>query len=62
VIYRLCGVDPTQQMGWQKYATALLVFNSLGALVLYALQRSQLAGTGTYRRTPYALGRVTWLN
>jgi acyl carrier protein len=25
-------------------------------------QCSQLAGTGTYRRTPYALGRVTWLN
>ena len=42
LIYRLCGVDPAVEMGWKKYAIALLVFNGLGALALYALQRLQL--------------------
>ena len=41
-IYRLCGVDPAAEMGWKKYAIALLVFNGLGALAVYALQRLQL--------------------
>ncbi len=41
LIYRLCGVDPAQEMGWKKYAIALLVFNALGALCVYALQRLQ---------------------
>ena len=40
-IYRLCGVDPASEMGWKHYAVALLVFNSLGALLVYALQRLQ---------------------
>jgi K+-transporting ATPase ATPase A chain len=41
-IYRLCGIDPTEQMGWKKYAIALLLFNVLGALAVYALQRLQV--------------------
>jgi potassium-transporting ATPase potassium-binding subunit len=41
LVYRLCGVDPQQDMSWQRYAIALLLFNVLGALVLYALQRLQ---------------------
>jgi K+-transporting ATPase ATPase A chain len=41
VIYRLCGVDPEAQMGWKKYALALIVFNLLGGLTVYALQRLQ---------------------
>jgi K+-transporting ATPase ATPase A chain len=40
-IYRLCGVDPTHEMGWQSYAAGLLLFNALGGLALYALQRCQ---------------------
>jgi K+-transporting ATPase ATPase A chain len=42
LIYKLCGVDPTSQMGWKKYAVALIVFNALGALAVYALQRLQV--------------------
>ena len=42
LIYRLCGVDPAAEMGWKKYAIALIVFNGLGALAVYALQRLQL--------------------
>jgi potassium-transporting ATPase potassium-binding subunit len=39
--YRLAGVDPAVSMGWKQYALALLVFNLLGVVVLYALQRLQ---------------------
>ena len=42
LIYRLCGVDPGVETGWKKYAIALLLFNGLGALAVYALQRVQL--------------------
>jgi K+-transporting ATPase ATPase A chain len=42
LIYRWCGVDPAAEMGWKKYAIALLLFNALGALAVYALQRLQL--------------------
>jgi K+-transporting ATPase ATPase A chain len=41
LIYRLCGIDPEAEMGWRHYAIALLVFNTLGALLVYALQRVQ---------------------
>lgn len=41
LIYRLCGVDPGAEMGWKVYAIALLVFNALGALLVYGLQRLQ---------------------
>jgi potassium-transporting ATPase potassium-binding subunit len=41
LIYRLCGVDPGAEMGWKLYAIALLVFNALGALLVYGLQRLQ---------------------
>ncbi len=41
-IYRLCGIDASVEMGWKQYAIALLMFNALGALAVYALQRAQL--------------------
>ena len=41
LIYRLCGVRAADEMGWKTYAVAFLVFNLLGALVVYALQRLQ---------------------
>jgi len=40
-IYRLGGVDPAQESGWKPYAANLLLFNALGALALYGLQRLQ---------------------
>jgi K+-transporting ATPase ATPase A chain len=39
--YRSAGVDPNSEMSWKSYAAALLVFNSLGILFLYLLQRVQ---------------------
>jgi K+-transporting ATPase ATPase A chain len=41
-IYRLCGVEPSREMGWKEYAAGLVMFNTLGALALYLLQRCQL--------------------
>ena len=41
LIYRFCAIDPAVEMSWKRYAAALLVFNVLGALLLYGLQRLQ---------------------
>jgi potassium-transporting ATPase potassium-binding subunit len=41
LIYRLCGIDPGAEMGWRHYTIALLVFNALGAIIVYGLQRLQ---------------------
>ncbi|MGB5062863.1 MAG: potassium-transporting ATPase subunit KdpA, partial [Candidatus Competibacter sp.] len=41
VIYRLCGIRKDEEMGWLHYALALLLFNGLGVLAVYALQRLQ---------------------
>ena len=42
LIYRLGGIDPGAEMGWKRYMIGLLLFNALGVLALYALQRVQL--------------------
>ena len=42
LLYRVAGVDPAAEMGWKRYMIALLLFNALGALALYAIQRLQL--------------------
>jgi K+-transporting ATPase ATPase A chain len=42
LIYRLCGVDASKEMGWIEYTVALLVFNLLGGLAVYGLQRLQV--------------------
>ena len=41
LVYRLAGVDPAQEMNWKTYAVAMLLFNLLGLLVVYFLQRVQ---------------------
>ena len=40
-IYRLAGVKPTDEMTWQTYAAAVLLFSLCGLLAVYALQRLQ---------------------
>ena len=42
VIYRLCGIRKDEEMNWLNYAIAILLFNGLGVLAVYALQRFQL--------------------
>jgi K+-transporting ATPase ATPase A chain len=41
-LYRICGIDVTAEMDWLRYALAVLLFNGLGVLAVYALQRLQL--------------------
>jgi len=41
LLYKLAGVKPEQDGGWKAYAIALLSFNALGALFVYAVQRLQ---------------------
>ncbi|RQO36491.1 potassium-transporting ATPase subunit KdpA [Herminiimonas sp. KBW02] len=40
-LYRLAGSNAQTEMSWKAYAIALLVFNVLGTLFVYAVQRLQ---------------------
>jgi K+-transporting ATPase ATPase A chain len=40
-LYKLAGTRPEQSMHWLRYALALLAFNAIGAIFVYALQRLQ---------------------
>ena len=41
LLYRLGGVGPLRDQSWRQYAAAMLVFNAVGLVVLYAMQRLQ---------------------
>jgi K+-transporting ATPase ATPase A chain len=41
-VFRVCGVQRDEDMGWLKYALAVLLFNAIGLLAVYALQRLQV--------------------
>ena len=40
-VLRVCGASPEREQGWRDYAVALLAFNIVGVIVVYALQRLQ---------------------
>jgi len=40
-IYRVCGIKSEDGMTWKKYAVCVMLFNILGLIVVYALQRLQ---------------------
>ena len=40
-LLRLAGVDAMQEQGWLRYALGLLLFNAIGVVAVYALQRLQ---------------------
>jgi potassium-transporting ATPase potassium-binding subunit len=54
-IYRLIGVRPDAETGWKTYATAMLVFNFVGLLTVYLLQRLQ----GLLPLNPQGFGAVS---
>ena len=54
-IYRLSGVKPDEDMNWKTYAIAVMLFNVLGLLAVYALQRLQ----AFLPLNPQGLGAVT---
>src|SRR5262249_3584845 len=55
LIYRLCGVRAEEEMGWQTYTIAMLLFNLVGFLAVYVLQRLQ----GGLPVNPQGFGAVT---
>ncbi|WP_298438680.1 potassium-transporting ATPase subunit KdpA [Ottowia sp.] len=54
-LWRLAGVKPEKESGWLRYTMGLLVFNGLGVLAVYALQRLQ----HVLPLNPQAMGAVT---
>lgn len=40
--YRFCAINPQEEMHWQKYLSAMLIFNLLGLFVVYLIQRLQM--------------------
>jgi len=53
--YRLGGIHPGEEMGWRTYALAMLLFNLLGLLTVYAVQRLQ----GVLPLNPQGMGAVS---
>jgi len=41
LVYRVCRIDPKEEMTWTTYAKAMLIFNLLGFAAVYVLQRTQ---------------------
>jgi len=54
-LYRAAGVQPTQEMGWKTYAAAMLLFNFVGLLAVYLIQRLQ----GVLPLNPQGLAAVS---
>ncbi|HXJ79129.1 MAG TPA: potassium-transporting ATPase subunit KdpA [Candidatus Methylomirabilis sp.] len=55
LVYRLCGVKPDEEMGWRVYAVSMLLFNFVGMLAVYLLQRVQ----GGLPLNPQGFGAVS---
>jgi potassium-transporting ATPase potassium-binding subunit len=55
-LYRLCGIDETEEMSWKGYSKAFLIFNAIGLVVLFLLQMAQ----GRLPLNPQHLGAVRW--
>jgi potassium-transporting ATPase potassium-binding subunit len=55
LLYRLCGVRPDDEMGGKAYTLAMLLFNLVGFLAVYLLQRLQ----GVLPLNPQGIGAVS---
>lgn len=41
LVYRAGGIDPAKEMSWKTYAIAMLLFNVMGLVLVYLIQRFQ---------------------
>jgi potassium-transporting ATPase potassium-binding subunit len=41
LVYRCAGIDERDEVGWKRYAVGALLFNLIGVVFVYALQRLQ---------------------
>ena len=55
LIYRIAGIRPDDEMDWKENVVAMLLFNGLGFLFIYALQRVQ----GVLPLNPQGLSAVS---
>ena len=55
LFYRLSGVRADEEMSWQRYAAAVLLFSLAGVVAVYALQRLQ----GSLPLNPQRFGAVS---
>ncbi|HKR35066.1 MAG TPA: potassium-transporting ATPase subunit KdpA [Steroidobacteraceae bacterium] len=54
-IYRLAGVDPAAESNWKRYTLDVLLFNLVGFIFVYLLQRMQ----GVLPLNPQGFGAIT---
>jgi potassium-transporting ATPase potassium-binding subunit len=40
-LYRLCGVDPSEQQTWKEYTIGMLIFSGITLVVTYGIERLQ---------------------
>jgi potassium-transporting ATPase potassium-binding subunit len=41
LLYRACGIKPEQEMTWQQYSIAMLIFSFVSLLLTYVIERAQ---------------------
>jgi K+-transporting ATPase ATPase A chain len=41
LIYKLCGINPDEEMNWREYSVALLLFSFVSMLLTYVIERAQ---------------------
>src|SRR5262249_34003281 len=58
-LYRFSGIKPDAEMTWQRYAIAMLLFNIIGLLFVYGLQRTQHWMPLQAQLNPAGLGAIT---
>ena len=58
-LYRLAGTKADAEMTWQQYAIAMLLFNMIGLVFVYGLQRTQHLWPLQSQLNPAGLGAVT---
>ncbi len=55
-VYRICGINESEEMSWQQYARAFTFFNVIGLVVLFLVQILQ----GWLPLNPQGFGAVRW--
>jgi hypothetical protein len=56
LLYRLCGVERDEEMGWQRYAVGLLLFNLVCGMAIFAILLLQ----GVLPLNPQKLPAFSW--
>jgi potassium-transporting ATPase potassium-binding subunit len=41
LLYKLCGIDAEQEMSWQHYSVAVMLFSAASLLLTYVIERAQ---------------------